>query len=1002
MGPLLSPDGGLRRQLRRFRLWNTPTLPAVATLDTGNVGAIAFDEGTQRAGLLWNTTPGTTDILQWDYLAFAGAATAVVNRYPFLTTAAGVLNPTLQADFTAGTIAIGARVETDEYTQGSKVGRTDYVIVAPATGVADGGAYIDGVGFQLEAIFGPSIDIAQYGPAHSATVLTAFDNLTTYARNNVDRVRSIVVSPNTVNAGIWDLEDNWVIRVSSLVVEIAVGATVRTSTATTFGGTIIMSEGGAYGGSDLAQLTGIHMINNGAVIAVGSDNAGDPTGPGFDNAVSFGRCTASSYDGDGILEADRYALTLQINVTDFTIRRAIVRRARTAGVGIIGTADSPANFCKRISVDKLSIENVGLAGNITGKGLDIQHFDDVTVGEVYITGVTGRGFDARGTAVTRATNLTVNGPIRITESRQAAQVEFINGVRGHLAQSVGRAVNSYGLVLADCTDVQASVSIEGLTDALPSVTLRDLTGIVEFDATIINHGHIGDMMTITGLPPTAVVNVYMPDGAEAKANHPNALLLGVASAGATICLGGSVVAGTNGLVHDTVDVLSHGLIVDGVPWPTNARHLVVTGGGAVVLDPRGLDSIDLVLNANLTSIAWAGWEGDTQVSQHVRVQIVQDATGGWTVDPDMIDGTWVPTEPTVTNLTADDHSLHFEAFTNDDGTQVWLHPWGEEPIDLGWVTIDLAVVGATDLTFLGRDDTAGDTTDSEILWGDGASDVMDNSNKAHTYATPFTGNVQIRHRPATTINRLQFGGADQASWQFNLNVLSGLTGITNLSGFRTGIFGDITSLTTMTGLSFLQLGQSAVSGDISNLSTLPLTFIQLDFTAVNGPIGSLQGMPGLTSAQLSDTLITGSLADIATKTNWQFFYIGNTAITGDIASMIGNVGLRQFRIYDTAITGNISTLGTWTALQGFSAFNTQVQGDINVIAVASVPTLNLINYHTNLVESTVVELDNMLGTLAGGTIANGTITVNGVATPAPTNAAAIATLTGRTWTVTTN
>lgn len=588
-------------ELRGFQYTKVATVAALPA--TGQAGEIVTVTATGD-NWCWNAVDGAwRRLVQSDLL------------YPFLKSAGGAVNPDILADYLAGRLELGTVFEWAAHWESSDRGWGRGRVVAAGTGVADGGSYINAGTFQIEQIFYNEIDVAQFGPNTAATILSAFDAVVSYARTNAIPV--IRVSPNALNGGIWDLENNWVLRLSNVTLIVERGATIRTTATTTFGGTVILSEGNAYGGDNNSQLTNVHVVNDGAIIAQGSDNSADPTGPGFDNALSFGRMNFGSYDGAGTLQGDRYALTLQVNVDNFRIKYANVTRARTAGIGVLGTANSAANFCSNIDIDNASIDNVGLPGSIDGKGIDIQHCTDVSVGRIKVSNVTGRGIDVRGTTTTHASRIIINGPVTVTESRQAGQFEFIDTLRGDLVHSIARAATSYGLVVKTCSDVIASAFIRGVTDTLPSLTLQDITGVAEFEATIVNHRHIGPIATVTNMPATGRLTVFTPADGATLANHPNALLLGAASAG-TVRLAGSVAAGTGGLVHSSVTVISDQLLVDGQPWGNNG-----TTAARPTTSNIGQVYFDTTLNA---PVWWNGtaWQGSAAVATSATVSVTGD------------------------------------------------------------------------------------------------------------------------------------------------------------------------------------------------------------------------------------------------------------------------------------------------------------------------------------------------------------------------------------------
>ncbi len=82
-----------------------------------------------------------------------------------LKSAAGVLNPEILAHFVSGDV-----LRTASYFQDSDLGGTTYRVVGAGTGTDDGGSFIDVDGArQLQAVFGSSFDVTQFGAVGDST-----------------------------------------------------------------------------------------------------------------------------------------------------------------------------------------------------------------------------------------------------------------------------------------------------------------------------------------------------------------------------------------------------------------------------------------------------------------------------------------------------------------------------------------------------------------------------------------------------------------------------------------------------------------------------------------------------------------------------------------------------------------------------------------------------------------------------------------------------------------
>ena len=90
--------------------------------------------------------------------------------YPFLKTAAGVVNSDITADITAGRLAVGDAIVTGSYFQGLTVGGNVYEVVAGATGTEDGGLYVNAGTLQLHGMVAESgMNATQWGAKADGT-----------------------------------------------------------------------------------------------------------------------------------------------------------------------------------------------------------------------------------------------------------------------------------------------------------------------------------------------------------------------------------------------------------------------------------------------------------------------------------------------------------------------------------------------------------------------------------------------------------------------------------------------------------------------------------------------------------------------------------------------------------------------------------------------------------------------------------------------------------------
>ena len=83
--------------------------------------------------------------------------------YGYLKETGGTVNASILADITGGLLNIGDTLHTNVYRDTGYLGGANYQVVAAATGTDDGGSFIDAGTLQLQAVFGNTVDVAQFG-----------------------------------------------------------------------------------------------------------------------------------------------------------------------------------------------------------------------------------------------------------------------------------------------------------------------------------------------------------------------------------------------------------------------------------------------------------------------------------------------------------------------------------------------------------------------------------------------------------------------------------------------------------------------------------------------------------------------------------------------------------------------------------------------------------------------------------------------------------------------
>lgn len=374
-----------------------------------------------------------------------------------------------------------------------------------------------------------------------------------------------------------------------------------------------------------------------------------------------------------------------------------------------------------------------------------------------------------------------------------------------------------------------------------------------------------------------------------------------------------------------------------------------------------------------------------------------------------------------------------------------------------WDTLEFSAVNAA--TLKATVSWVGPADGVEWDWGDGVVQTpSSNVELSHAYAPNYSGTVKLRWRKGTAITKLDLRGiaawrlvADVSDLPPDLTILNTASTGTAITGSVSDLPRRLTSLsmtsntnTAITGpasdlpRSLTAIGlngtKSAITGPASDLptgltvmslvsttsaiagatTTLPtgLTLLQLAATdsAISGPVSGLPA--GLSTLSLSNTLstMTGATADLPVGMVSLTVQSSNVAISGPAASLPTGMTVLNVGASPSVLSGSIADYPTGLLQLGISATASTVSWPSAGLlqSINALLELNLAAGGTGLtaadVNRALVDMVNANRTPTGVRIIN----VGGVRNAPPDSTsggldgvAAIATLVGRGWTVTT-
>ena len=145
---------------------------------------------------------------------------------------------------------------------------------------------------------------------------------------------------------------------------------------------------------------------------------------------------------------------------------------------------------------------------------------------------------------------------------------------------------------------------------------------------------------------------------------------------------------------------------------------------------------------------------------------------------------------------------------------------------------------------------------------------------------------------------------------------------------------DIGFFKYSTALTNLGLSNTIISGDIANLKNLTaLTRIELNNTNISGDIANLKNLTALTILKLNNTNISGDIANLKNLTALTNLSLSNTNISGDIANLKNLTALTNLILSNVQIplTGEISALSTLSKCSAISLSFSKLTGDLAIL-----------------------------------------------------------------------
>jgi hypothetical protein len=201
---------------------------------------------------------------------------------------------------------------------------------------------------------------------------------------------------------------------------------------------------------------------------------------------------------------------------------------------------------------------------------------------------------------------------------------------------------------------------------------------------------------------------------------------------------------------------------------------------------------------------------------------------------------------------------------------------------------------------------------------------------------------------------------------------------------------------------------ATTAGELDGVTVSGGHVTQLDLSGdstIEGDCTDLQYLTSLTALYLHNTSVSGDISGFDALTSLTRLYLYSTSVSGDISGFDALTSLTVLHLYNTSVSGDVVLLQPLVNLTGTNTWEGGRLDNTNISSYTSAGDLPAWSCYINVsdlglsqsdVDDFLVDLDN-----GGGT--DGVLVIDGTnAAPSGTGDAAVTSLEGKSWTVTTS
>ncbi len=172
--------------------------------------------------------------------------------------------------------------------------------------------------------------------------------------------------------------------------------------------------------------------------------------------------------------------------------------------------------------------------------------------------------------------------------------------------------------------------------------------------------------------------------------------------------------------------------------------------------------------------------------------------------------------------------------------------------------------------------------------------------------------------------------SDNSDMSGNVDSLSRLTNLTELTLSFNDFTGSISSFSKLTNLKALNIAKLGLTGNIASLYGLTkLTTLQIQNNGITGSLDGIEKLAALQVFSADFNSLSGTLDPLASLRNLTNIQLTNNQLTGDLSAIAGLAKITEMSLSKNSFTSTLPNLSKLESLVLLSIHNNMISGDLS-------------------------------------------------------------------------